>query len=43
MTEQAIPPGIELQQRWPRRVRSAMLHVVALAEYAVRTPEAVLV
>ncbi len=27
--------GIPLPRGWPRRVRSAMLHVIALAQYAV--------
>ena len=38
MTEPLIPPGIELQQRWPRHVWSAMLQVIALARYALAYP-----
>ena len=35
MAEHTNPPRIHLPRGWPRRVKSAMLHVVALAEYAV--------
>ena len=35
MTKQKNPPRITLPRGWPRRVRSAMLHVIALAQYAM--------
>jgi transposase InsO family protein len=35
MSRQADLPRIDLPRGWPRYVRSAMLHVIALAQYAV--------
>ncbi len=35
MVRHEHPPRIHLPRGWPRRVKSAMLHVVALAQYAV--------
>ena len=35
MSQQANLPRIELPQGWPQHVRSAMLHIIALAQYAV--------
>jgi len=35
MTQQANLPRIELPRGWPRHVRSAMLHVIALGQHAV--------
>jgi hypothetical protein len=34
MAQQANPHRIELPCGWPQRVRSAMLHVIALSQYA---------
>ena len=35
MSRQADWPRIDLHRRWPQHVRSALLHVIALAQYAV--------
>ena len=35
MTQHPNLPRIELPRGWPRHVRSAMLHVIALGQYAV--------
>ena len=35
MTRQKNPPRIPLPRGWPGRVKSAMLHVISLAQYAV--------
>ena len=35
MAQQANLPGIDLPQSWPERVKSAVLHVIALAQYAM--------
>ncbi len=35
MTKQQNPPRILLPRGWPRQVKSAMLHVVSLAQYAM--------
>ena len=35
MDEHAHPPRIELPRGWPRNVGSALLHVIALAQYAL--------
>ena len=35
MTKQRNPPGIPLPRDWPRRVKSAMLHVISLAQFAL--------
>lgn len=34
MTLRSSPPNIELPKFWPDRVRTAMLHVISLAQYA---------
>jgi hypothetical protein len=36
MAKHENPRGIPLPRGWPRRVRSAMLHVIALCERSVR-------
>ena len=38
MAERTNPPRIDLPRGWPRRVRSAMLHTIALAQYAITYP-----
>lgn len=35
MAAHTNPPRIDLPRGWPQHVRSALLHVIALAEYAV--------
>jgi hypothetical protein len=35
MARHEHPPRIHLPRGWPRRVRSAMLHVIALGQYTV--------
>ncbi|MEE9296574.1 MAG: hypothetical protein V3W34_16645 [Phycisphaerae bacterium] len=35
MTKHTNPPRIPLPQGWPRRVKSAMLHVISLAQYSM--------
>ncbi len=35
MVKHTNPPRIPLPTAWPRRVKSAMLHVVSLAQYAI--------
>ena len=34
MATHTNPPRIHITRGWPRRVKSAMLHVIALAQYA---------
>ena len=35
MANQKSPPRIPIPQGWPRRVKSAMLHVLSLAQYGM--------
>ncbi|MHC4089817.1 MAG: hypothetical protein ACYSUQ_14200 [Planctomycetota bacterium] len=35
MAKHAHPPRIHLPRGWPRRVKSAVLHVIALGQYTV--------
>ncbi len=35
MTKRKNPPEISLPRGWPRRVKSAMLHVISLAQFAL--------
>ncbi|MEE9294615.1 MAG: hypothetical protein V3W34_06615 [Phycisphaerae bacterium] len=35
MTKHTNPPRIPLPRGWPRRVKSAMLHVISLAQYSM--------
>ena len=35
MAEHKNPPEISLPRGWPRRVKSAMLHVISLAQFAL--------